>query len=66
MSCPCKDCAERYEACHDHCDRYKAWKQPMIDSYAERKNAALNRDPSEAYSQAIRRQVLHTKRNRKR
>ena len=23
----CKDCPERYPACHDHCDRFKAWKK---------------------------------------
>lgn len=23
---PCKECGERYQACHDHCDRYKEWK----------------------------------------
>lgn len=23
---PCKDCPDRYTACHDHCDKYKAWK----------------------------------------
>lgn len=23
---PCKDCAEKHLACHDHCDKYKAWK----------------------------------------
>lgn len=66
MICPCKDCAERYTACHDYCDKYKTWKQPMIDSYEERKTTALNRDPGEGYSQAIRRQVLHNKRNRRR
>lgn len=23
---PCKDCTDRYEACHDYCGRYRAWK----------------------------------------
>lgn len=23
---PCKDCTERFLACHDHCQRYKVWK----------------------------------------
>lgn len=23
---PCATCGERYTACHDHCDLYKAWK----------------------------------------
>lgn len=26
MSFPCKDCADRYPGCHDHCERYKAEK----------------------------------------
>ena len=25
MKCPCKGCNERYSACHDDCDKYKAW-----------------------------------------
>lgn len=24
--CPCDGCRMRHEACHDKCDRYKAWK----------------------------------------
>lgn len=24
---PCKGCTEKYEACHDHCDKYKEWKE---------------------------------------
>lgn len=23
----CKGCPDRHEACHDHCERYRAWKQ---------------------------------------
>lgn len=23
---PCKDCQQRFEACHDTCQKYKAWK----------------------------------------
>lgn len=26
---PCKDCVERYEACHDHCEKYKEWKAEL-------------------------------------
>lgn len=26
MKAPCKDCTERHRACHDHCERYKAFK----------------------------------------
>ena len=23
----CKDCLERHEACHDHCERFAAWRE---------------------------------------
>jgi hypothetical protein len=23
---PCKDCTERYTACHDHCEKFKKYK----------------------------------------
>ena len=26
---PCKDCADRYPACHGSCGRYKEWKQRL-------------------------------------
>jgi len=26
MRGPCKGCTDRHEACHDTCERYKAWK----------------------------------------
>lgn len=26
MDCPCKDCKERHECCHDKCEKYKSWK----------------------------------------
>ena len=25
MTGPCKGCQERHPACHDHCEKYKAW-----------------------------------------
>lgn len=25
MKNPCKDCADRHEACHGSCDKYKEW-----------------------------------------
>lgn len=25
-SSPCKDCADRHEACHGSCEKYKAWR----------------------------------------
>lgn len=24
---PCKECEDRYTACHDHCNKYKEWKR---------------------------------------
>jgi hypothetical protein len=66
--CPCHGCVppKRHEACHDSCKEYIVWKQHLIDSYEERKAIAMQRSPGEGYCQAIRRQVLHNKRNRKR
>lgn len=26
MTAPCKGCPDRHEACHDHCERYQAYK----------------------------------------
>lgn len=23
---PCRDCPDRHPACHDHCERYTAWR----------------------------------------
>ena len=23
---PCKDCTDKYRACHDSCDKYKEWR----------------------------------------
>ena len=41
--CPCYKCEKRYEACHDYCDKYKAWKKPIADSYEERVKAVDRR-----------------------
>lgn len=43
--CPCNGCVppKRHEACHDHCKEFKEWKQPIIDSYAERAKAVDRR-----------------------
>jgi hypothetical protein len=27
---PCKDCEERYPACHDKCEKYKDWKGDVL------------------------------------
>lgn len=24
---PCRFCTDKYTACHDHCDKYKEWKE---------------------------------------
>ena len=37
MTCPCRGCPERHEACHDHCERYKAWKAPLLAEYENRR-----------------------------
>lgn len=34
MMPPCKDCPDRYTACHDHCEKYQKWKE---DRAAEKK-----------------------------
>ena len=40
---PCKDCEERYRACSDKCDRYKAWKAEIERVKMVRKNYLDNR-----------------------
>lgn len=27
MNSPCKDCPVRHEACHDHCWKFRAWRE---------------------------------------
>lgn len=34
---PCKDCADRHEACWGGCDRYKEWKKRLDDLNKARK-----------------------------
>lgn len=63
MICPCKDCTERYEACHDHCDKYKDWKAPIAASYADRKKQVINK--SEVLERWMRRELNHRKRQGK-
>lgn len=29
MTAPCKNCKDRYLGCHDHCDKYKAFKEEI-------------------------------------
>ena len=43
IKAPCKGCTERYSACHDDCDRYKAFQAECLKSneYNREKNAIL-------------------------
>lgn len=41
MTPPCKDCPDRYIACHDHCEKYKTWKTNLAE---EKRSAQLERD----------------------
>lgn len=34
---PCKGCNERFTACHDKCEKYKAWKQRLAEVNKRRK-----------------------------
>lgn len=34
---PCKDCPNRYPACHDKCEKYKAWKSRLDEVNKRRK-----------------------------
>ena len=29
---PCKDCEDRYLACHDKCEKYKEWKDYVAET----------------------------------
>lgn len=34
---PCKDCADRHEACWGKCEKYKAWKERLDEVNKRRK-----------------------------
>ncbi len=34
---PCKDCADRHEACWGKCEKYKAWKSQLDELNKKRK-----------------------------
>lgn len=34
---PCKDCKDRFTACHDKCEKYKAWKSRLDEVNKRRK-----------------------------
>ena len=46
MICPCKSCEERRPACHDVCEKYKAWQ-------AHRRVAAIRRQKENEVTDAI-------------
>lgn len=64
--CPCNGCVppKRHEACHDSCKEYIVWKQPLIDSYEERKRVALQRQNSDGMTTAIHNKIMFQKRGR--
>ena len=41
---PCLDCPDRYPACHDHCDRYGAFREAKLKEYEKRDKERLS-DP---------------------
>ena len=34
---PCKDCVDRHTACHDKCEKYKAWRERLDEVNQRRK-----------------------------
>lgn len=39
---PCKECKDRYPACHDHCQRYKEYKAKLAKNKIDKRNRELN------------------------
>lgn len=60
MMCPCRDCEERHEACHDHCARYREWKKPYLERAQDR--LANGAQISEVKERWIRKSMLDRKR----
>ena len=48
---PCLNCPDRYPACHDHCDRYKEWKE----IHERKRAAARDQDEHEIVSYEVER-----------
>ncbi len=48
---PCKNCAERHEACWDECGKYKAWKSRLDEVNRRRKE--YNEKPFVKYNPYI-------------
>lgn len=36
VNAPCRDCPDRYLACHDHCPKYQAFRAERERLYAEK------------------------------
>ena len=36
MKCPCKDCQDRYPACHGSCEKFQIWHEPYKAAQEER------------------------------
>ena len=45
---PCKDCTGRFPACHDKCEKYKAWKSRLDEVNKRRKE--YNQKPFVQYN----------------
>lgn len=45
ISC-CRDCTERHEACHGHCEKYLA-ERGRLEQMREAKNSLYNKDIAE-------------------
>ena len=42
MISPCKDCSERSEACHDHCEKFREWKAQLEEAKARERKESEN------------------------
>ena len=49
MVCPCKDCKERFPACHSHCNRYKEWRAKLDKLKEENKIHFVGKTPNSWY-----------------
>lgn len=41
---PCKDCADRYPGCHDHCDRFKEWHEKVAARNKAERDFRMSQD----------------------
>ena len=55
MTVPCKDCPDRFPACHDHCPKYKAYKEER-EAYKAAKRAERDIDNT-IYESTVRKRV---------